>query len=79
MLISIEQKIYNINKRFKMNKTKSILLTLLVMMLWGSLFPVVKIGFIAYNIVTIGDILFFAGVINLAVKKLQEKQNNGNS
>ena len=62
MLISYEQKIYSINKRFKMNKTKSVLLTLLVMMLWGSLFPVVKIGFIAYNIVTIGDILFFAGV-----------------
>ena len=45
-----------------MNKTKNILLTLLVMMLWGSLFPVVKIGFNAYNIVTIEDILFFAGV-----------------
>ncbi len=45
-----------------MNKTKNIFLTLLVMLLWGSLFPVVKMGFDAYNIVTAGDILFFAGV-----------------
>ncbi len=45
-----------------MGKSKNIFLTLLVMMLWGSLFPIVKIGFNAYNIVTVGDILYFAGV-----------------
>ncbi len=45
-----------------MSKNKSILYALLVMLLWGTLFPVVKLGYNAYNIVTTGDILFFAGV-----------------
>ncbi len=45
-----------------MSKTKNIFLTLLVMLLWGSLFPVVKMGFNAYDVVTVGDILLFAGV-----------------
>ncbi len=45
-----------------MTKYKSILLTLLVMLLWGSLFPMVKLGYSAYSISTTGDILLFAGV-----------------
>lgn len=44
-----------------MSRNKSILCALFVMLLWGTLFPVVKLGYIAYNIVTTGDILFFAG------------------
>ena len=32
------------------------------MLLWGSLFPAVKLGMAAFSIVTTGDILFFAGV-----------------
>ena len=44
-----------------MSRNKSILYALFVMLLWGTLFPVVKLGYIAYNIVTTGDILFFAG------------------
>lgn len=45
-----------------MSKNKLILYSLLVMLLWGTLFPMVKLGYHAYNVVTIGDILFFAGV-----------------
>lgn len=45
-----------------MSKNKSMLYALLVMLLWGTLFPMVKLGYGAYNIVTTGDILFFAGV-----------------
>lgn len=45
-----------------MNKNKSMFYALLVMLLWGTLFPVVKLGYSTYNIVTTGDILFFAGV-----------------
>lgn len=45
-----------------MNKNKSVLYALLVMLLWGTLFPMVKLGYSAYDIVTTGDILFFAGV-----------------
>lgn len=45
-----------------MSKNKSTLYALLVMLLWGTLFPMVKLGYGAYNIVTTGDILFFAGV-----------------
>ena len=45
-----------------MNKKKSILLAFIVMLLWGSLFPMVKLGYSAYNISSTGDILFFAGV-----------------
>ena len=45
-----------------MSKNKSMLYALIVMLLWGTLFPSVKLGYGAYNIVTSGDILFFAGV-----------------
>ena len=45
-----------------MSKIKSLLYTLLVMLLWGSLFPTVKLGYTLYNVVTVGDIIFFAGV-----------------
>ncbi len=43
-------------------KYKNLLWTLLVMLLWGSLFPMVKVGFSAYGVSTVGDILLFAGV-----------------
>lgn len=45
-----------------MSKNKSMLYALLVMLLWGTLFPMVKLGYNAYNIITTGDILFFAGI-----------------
>lgn len=45
-----------------MKKNKLLFLSLLVMLLWGTLFPSVKLGYSAYNVVTTGDILFFAGV-----------------
>ncbi len=45
-----------------MTRHKNLLLTLFVMLLWGSLFPMVKLGYSAYNILTTGDILLFAGV-----------------
>ncbi len=45
-----------------MTKYRSILLTLLVMLLWGSLFPMVKLGYAAYSVSTTGDILLFAGI-----------------
>lgn len=41
---------------------KPILRVLFVMLLWGSLYPVVKLGFSAYGIASTGDILLFAGV-----------------
>lgn len=45
-----------------MDRKKMLLLSLLVMLLWGSLFPMVKLGYTAYGVITTGDILFFAGV-----------------
>lgn len=45
-----------------MSKRKTISAALLVMLLWGSLFPLVKLGYGAYNITTTGDILLFAGI-----------------
>lgn len=45
-----------------MNKNKSTFYALLATFLWGTLFPVVKLGYDAYNIITTGDILFFAGI-----------------
>ncbi len=48
--------------RCEMNKAKTILLPLLVMVLWGSLFPCVKLGYAAYGVATTGDILLFAGL-----------------
>lgn len=43
---------------------KTVLLSLLVMALWGSLFPMIKIGYEAFQILagSIPDILMFAGV-----------------
>ena len=48
----------------KNNSIKAILLSLLVMALWGSLFPFIKIGYSAFNISSssIPDILMFASV-----------------
>lgn len=48
----------------KNNNFKTILLSLIVMALWGSLFPMVKIGYNAFNInsSSIPDILMFASV-----------------
>ena len=45
-----------------MAKSKTVLSALLVMLLWGSLFSFVKLGYGEYGIVSTGDILFFAGV-----------------
>lgn len=45
-----------------MGKKKMLILSLLVMFLWGSLFPAVKLGYAAFDVMTTGDILFFAGV-----------------
>ena len=45
-----------------MSKGKIVLMALLVMVLWGSLFPMVKLGYRVYDIVTTGDILLFAGI-----------------
>jgi len=43
-------------------ETKAIIATLVVMILWGSLFPMVKLGFKAYDVSGTGDILLFAGI-----------------
>lgn len=45
-----------------MTKRKTLILSLLTMFLWGSLFPMVKLGYKAYDITTTGDIFLFAGV-----------------
>ena len=45
-----------------MQKNKTLFYTLLVMVLWGSLFPMVKLGYTAFQVESVGDILFFAGV-----------------
>ena len=45
-----------------MNKNKTVWLALLTMLLWGSLFPMVKLGFSAYNVKNTADILLFAGI-----------------
>ncbi len=37
-------------------------LALLTMLLWGSLFPMVKLGFAAYQVESTADILLFAGI-----------------
>ena len=43
-------------------KNKTVWLALITMLLWGSLFPVVKLGFSVYQITTTADILLFAGI-----------------
>lgn len=45
-----------------MSKNKTIWLALVTMLLWGSLFPMVKLGFAAYNVQSTADILLFAGI-----------------
>lgn len=45
-----------------MRKNKNLWLALLTMLLWGSLFPMVKLGFSAYNVNSTADILLFAGI-----------------
>ena len=45
-----------------MSKNKSVWLALLTMLLWGSLFPTVKLGFSAYAVESTADILLFAGL-----------------
>lgn len=45
-----------------MKHKKSLWLALLTMLLWGSLFPMVKLGFAAYQVKTTADILLFAGI-----------------
>ena len=45
-----------------MSKNKTVWLALLTMLLWGSLFPMVKLGFSAYEVKGTADILLFAGV-----------------
>ena len=45
-----------------MKKSKNLILALFVMLLWGSLFPMVKLGFSAFSAVSTGDILLFAGL-----------------
>lgn len=45
-----------------MSKNRNVWLALLTMLLWGSLFPMVKLGFSAYSVNTTADILLFAGI-----------------
>lgn len=45
-----------------MRKNKTVLLALLTMLLWGSLFPMVKLGFSTYDVKSTADILLFAGI-----------------
>ena len=45
-----------------LQKNKTLIYCLIVMLLWGSLFPTVKLGMSAFGVETTGDILFFAGV-----------------
>ena len=46
-----------------MNKGQKMMAkALLVMVLWGALFPLVKLGFRTYSVITTGDILLFAGI-----------------
>ena len=45
-----------------MKRKKTLWLALLTMLLWGSLFPMVKLGFAAYQVKTTADILLFAGI-----------------
>lgn len=45
-----------------MTKRKSVLYALFAVLLWGSLYPAVKLGYLTYHITTTGDILLFAGI-----------------
>ncbi len=48
--------------RFVMSKHKTVVAALFTMLLWGSLFPMVKLGFSAYEVKSTADILLFAGI-----------------
>ena len=43
-------------------KRRDVLSALFVMLLWGALFPLVKLGYRAFSFETTGDILLFAGL-----------------
>lgn len=45
-----------------LKKNKGLIVSLLVMVLWGLLFPTVKLGYRVFDITSIGDILCFAGL-----------------
>ena len=45
-----------------MSKSKTVWLALLTMLLWGSLFPMVKLGMASYSVEGTPDILLFAGI-----------------
>ena len=45
-----------------MSKNKIVWFALLTMLLWGSLFPMVKLGFSTYGVDSTADILLFAGI-----------------
>jgi len=45
-----------------MSNRKTVLSALFTMLLWGSLFPMVKLGFSSYSVNTTADILLFAGL-----------------
>lgn len=45
-----------------MSKNKTVWCALLTMLLWGSLFPMVKLGFSAYEVESTADVLLFAGI-----------------
>ncbi len=45
-----------------MSKNKTVISALFTMLLWGSLFPMVKLGFSTYEVRGTADILLFAGI-----------------
>ena len=45
-----------------MSKTKTVILALVTMLLWGSLFAVVKLGFKLFEVNSVADKLLFAGI-----------------
>ena len=45
-----------------MNRHKYTLMALIAVLLWGSLYTAVKLGYTAYGVSSVGDILYFAGV-----------------
>ena len=45
-----------------MNRNKYTLMALIAVLLWGSLYTAVKLGYTAYGVSSVGDILYFAGV-----------------
>lgn len=45
-----------------MSKRKSVCLALVTMLLWGSLFPMVKLGYAAFHVESVADTVLFAGI-----------------